>query len=323
MCRFVARAFAVAGCSLAVVTGAHAGAATPASNQWLSWGNCEPGKSSVDFELRRDFNNFDTFACPTPGNLFQGQGAQVSATFDELAKQTSASVDGVAAVLFRHYFTGGTGLPGDVSLTGLAIGPFVQGDGTEFTESATSPSHFTETITAGGVGQVGISNIFGWGEDNFRVRGGETDAPSAAIVSNTFVGEWIPYYDFSRPNVALSPIIFRFIPELMFQYDSLVSGPNKYILFADHSYAFRVGPQAQLRIWAHAEPNSFLSKLLLTLTYHASDETYTGRLFSWAQAIVSYNLTDNIALSASYGYGNSEITANNTNQVKLGLAAKF
>jgi hypothetical protein len=45
---------------------------------------------------------------------------------------------------------------------------------------------------------------------------------------------------------------------------------------------------------------------------------------------VSYSFASNpnkflshFGLTASYGYGNSEATGNKTNQVKLGLAAKF
>ncbi len=248
---------------------------------------------------------------------------QLSVTFDELARQTSASADGVAALLFRHYFSGGTGLPGDVSVTGLAMGPFVQFDGTDYFASPTSGSKFTETVTGGGVLQTGFNNFFGWGEDNFRLRGGAVDAPSSAIVSHTIVGEWIPYYEFTRDQFPLSPIIFRFIPELMVQYDSLASGPNKYLLFADNDYALRIGPQVQLRMWVHTDSDSALSKMLFTVTYHASDETYTGRGLSWAQAIVSYDVTDNLGVSVSYGNGNSEITGNKTSQIKLGLSGKF
>jgi hypothetical protein len=38
---------------------------------------------------------------------------------------------------------------------------------------------------------------------------------------------------------------------------------------------------------------------------------------------VNLNPDDHFAISASYGYGNSETTANKTSQIKLGLAAKY
>jgi len=326
MCRFGGYLSALFFYVLATTNIVHAGPAPSTADQmsnWAPWGNCDPGKNSINVELRRDFFSFDTVACPTPGSLSQDQGAQVSATFDELAKQTSASLDGVVALLIRHYFSGGLGLPGDTSPTGLAFGPFVQFDGTNYFESATSPSKTTETVTAGGVAQIGFNNVFGLGEDNFRLRAGEIDAPSAAIVSNTVVAEWIPYYAFSRDQFQLSPIVFRVIPEVILQYDRLVSGPNKYVLFADNNYALRIGPEVQLRIWVAHSSDPILSKMLFTVTYHASNETYTGREFSWVQAGLTYNLTDHFGLSASYGYGNSEITANNTSQIKLGLSGKL
>jgi hypothetical protein len=283
---------------------------------WAPLGKCETGKNSISLELRQDFNSFDTIACPTLQSLFQEQGAKVSLTFDELAHRTSASADGVAALLFRHYFSG------DEGITGLAIGPYVQFDGTQQFQSSTSPSQITDTVTAGGVAQIGINNAFGWGEDNFRLRAGEVQG-SSGITSNTVVGEWIPYYPFSRDQFQFSPVIIRAIPEIMVQYDSLVSGPKKYLLFAQDSFALRIGPQIQFRFWVHADSDSILSKMLLTLVYHPSVEVYTGRGLSWAQATLSYNLTTNFAISASYGYGNSETTGNNTSQAKLGLALKF
>jgi hypothetical protein len=286
------------------------------SGPWGTWGRCSEGDISVSLELRRDFNNFDTYGCPSVRNLAHNNGAVVSATFDELAHRTSASVDGVAALLFRRYFSGDTGI------LGIAIGPFIQSDGTEKYATGTSPSQSTDTFTAGGLAQVGFNNVFGWGEDNFRLRGGEMFG-SAGTTSDTMIGEWIPFYGFAEDETRFAPLVYRMIPELMVQYDSFIKGPKTYALFVDNNSALRIGPQVQLRMWAQADPNTIWGKLLLTLLYHASDEVYTGRGFSWAQATLTYNLTTHVGLSASYGYGNSETTGNNTNQIKLGLAGKL
>ena len=50
--------------------------------------------------VRRDFNDIGWFLCPDAAS--KSVGAQVSATFNELQKQTSISGDGVGALVYRY-----------------------------------------------------------------------------------------------------------------------------------------------------------------------------------------------------------------------------
>jgi hypothetical protein len=295
------------------------GASAPAANA-----ACAP----FGFILRQDFTDISLYDCPSQQNLLNAVGSRVSLTFDELAHKTSASIDGLAAGVLR--FRSDVQSP----LVGVAIGPYVQGNGMNQFETSTSPSKTTDTLTAGGFIEFAIRDAADNSRSYFRFHGGETFG-NTGIGSNTFVGEWIPVYGAfnigTQYHIPGTTIDYIFSPEIMVQYDQLVYGPNKYRLFSTNNDAFRVGPQIVVKLWVDSYniDNSILrliaERTTVSITYHASTDVYSGRSYSWLQQALTYNLDDSghFAISASYGYGNSEATANMTSQVKLGLAAKF
>jgi hypothetical protein len=70
---------------------------------------------------------------------------------------------------------------------------------------------------------------------------------------------------------------------------------------------------------------AFVSAAVARADDAASQDAYSGRNYSWVQPVSTYNFDDagHFALSASYGYGNLEATANMASQFKVGLAGKF
>jgi hypothetical protein len=267
--------------------------------------------------LRSDFTQVGTFDCVPPGkptDLFRQDGTVASFKYDELSHTTSASIDGLGALAIRVY--------GDTNgLLGLVAGPFIQGDGTYDFRSATSRSKTLDTLTSGVFAQFGVNdNLFG-DDDYFRLRAGAVNG-NAGITSNTFVGEWLPVggsYMIGLPS-RIGSLFYVFSPELMVQYDQLDSGPNKYLLFADRKYALRVGPEFVIKLWL-----DHFDDLTFNLTYHPSVEVYSGRWFSWLQTTLQYNLVKEgyVAISTSFGLGNTETTANRASQFKLGISVKY
>jgi len=282
------------------------------------------------FALRSDFNDLGPLPCPYAAK--QAQGASASATYNELTHQESVSIDGLAALAFRQ--------PGDYAtfFHGLSAGLFVQEDATYLFQPTATQSKTSDTITSGAYTQIALRDPFlRYGaEDLFRFRGGQVDGSTGTYYS-TFVGEWIPAYGPKYGNIgtvtdAGKNILYVFAPELMVQYDQLEGGPNKYLLFSSRNQDLRIGPEAVLQAWSTPSPSTpeplktFLAGTSTLITFHESWDSYTGRNFMWAAASITYTfdaLSGHFGVSASYGYGNSETTGNLTNQVKLGLSAKF
>jgi hypothetical protein len=282
-----------------------------------------PCAPQFDFLLRRDFNDVGWFLCPQGPP--QSIGGQISATSNLLKGQESLSADAVAAAVYR--VTGN-----HAPFVGVALAPFVQLDGTNQFPSESAAFATNDTITPGGLIELGTTH-FG-GESFFRIRDGEVFAPQG-IASNSFVAEWIPsfpdlYIHYPIHNIA-GLFNMDFDPELMVQYDELNWGPNKYLLFATNNSALRIGPEAVM--WLDVAPSlkypAFLNDLFkstfLGVTYHASEDTDSGRKYSWVLATLTHNFTPDgaYAISASYGYGNAEQTAIPTSQVKISFSAKF
>jgi hypothetical protein len=117
----------------------------------------------------------------------------------------------------------------------------------------------------------------------------------------------------------------------MVQYDQLDAGKPNYLLFLSQNSVFRIGPQFAL--WLKVAPleiypeplKDFFEKAFLTATYHVSEDIYSGRNYSWSLLTLTYNLNSKgtFGISASYGFGNSEMTGNRTDQVKVGLSGKL
>jgi hypothetical protein len=283
---------------------------------------CEP----YYFALRSDFNDLGPFSCPLSNS--HAQGASASETYNTLTKQNSASFDGLAAVVHQFF--------GDFASSnrGLTAGLFVQGDVTYQFQPTPKQTRTSDTVTSGAFTQFAIGNsiLRNGAEDYFRIRGGETDASSGSR-SATFVGEWIPVY---QPGIGLQKsfgnLTYVFSPELMVQYDEFLGGPNKAALFFAQDRALRVGPELVLQSWLTPPDGTapFLKGLLSatssSITFHEAWDAYTGRNYMWVAASLTYTfeaLNSHFGISAGYGYGNSEATGTLTNQVKLGLSAKF
>jgi hypothetical protein len=126
--------------------------------------------------VRRDFTDIGWLLCPQ--DTAQSVGAQVSATYNARTPQTTASVDGLAALVYRYYTNHDTD-----PFLGLAVGPFIQGDGTNQFEMTGSPNKSTDTITAGGVAEFGIRQYFGdqAADSYFRVHGGRLSRRPALL----------------------------------------------------------------------------------------------------------------------------------------------
>jgi len=308
---------------------AQANDAAGGANTSITDASCAP----FSFILRQDFTDIPLFDCPTsPQSLKNAVGSRVSLTFDELAHTTSVSVDGLAAGVWRPKIDGP-----DAFITLLA-GPYVQGNGMDQFATPTNPSKTTDTFTAGGFLEFGIGDVSTYSTTRtvsyFRFHGGETFGNSG-IGSDTFVGEWMPVvgaFHIGTPYYLEGPNIwYIFSPELMVQYDQLVYGPKKYLLFATNPDAFRAGPEVVIKLWVDSGNITdqtlrlIAERTTLSITYHATTDVYSRRRYSWLQPVLTYNLDKggHFALSASYGYGNAEASANMTSQIKVGLAAKF
>jgi hypothetical protein len=289
--------------------------------------------------LRLDFNNVGFFKCDAD-TLVESQGAQISATFDQLAHHTSISGDGIAALIVRPKIGNGDGV------IGLVFGPYIQADGTYQFKSQASPQKQTSTLVEGGFIQVNFNPPGTASNEYFRFRAGAQQSSTGAS-STTMVGEWLPYlpmgWGFIPPlgrtfNEGSLDLVLT--PEVVLQYDHLDAGPRSAVLFSTGASALRIGPQIGLLLSpktctnTDTEPhrcdgadnpshNSLLGLLSLNLIAHISDDTSSGRRYAWGMATLTYNWTPNFGLSASYGAGNSEATANQTSQIKLGLSIKY
>lgn len=297
--------------------------------------DCRSGVLHPEFSLRADFTDLGPFVCPL--QYFTAQGASVSAVYNAQTPQTGLAIDGLATYAWRYYVDLH---PNDhmVHLIGYAFGPYVQGDGLYQLLQLTTPPRGTDTVTSGAFAQLAFTSPFiDFGEDTFRFRGAQADA-STGTYSTTFVAEWIPYFGTLGPfsnegEVPNLPFDYRFFPELMVQYDHFEGGPNKYQLFAINSEALRIGPEAAVHIYPSRallipyvgmRLADFLSNVTVQATYHDDWDAYTGRNFSMVAVSAVYTFPQqHFGISASYGHGNSEVTGNLTNQVKMGFAAKF
>ena len=288
------------------------------------------------FTLRLDFNNVGFFKCDK-ASLVEAEGAQFSATFDELAHHTSVSGDGITALIVREQ-------GGNDGIIGVVFGPYIQADGSYQFKSQSSPFKETGTLIEGGFVQVQYNPPGTADNEYFRLRGGPEQS-SSGIDTTTIVGEWLPT---TSPLSAIplgepkdvGHVTFVLSPELMFQYDQLSEGPRKFLLFSSGDSAFRIGPQISLWLYPKTctptapEPrrcdgydypseDSFWGRVSVNFIGHISDDTASGRQYAWGLATLNFTVTPNFGLSASYGIGNSEATANRTSQIKLGLSAKF
>jgi hypothetical protein len=300
---------------------------------------CNAREVGFSFLLRSDFTDLGPLSCTHDSAT--AQGATFSWANNLLTGQNSVAADGVAAFDFTCYDpdTGKCGGPG---LQGFSIGPYLQGDNTYQFEPTKSQAHNGYTPTPGGFVEVALNSPFGFtGNDDFRFRDGEAFA-STNTNSNSFVGEWMPNYNFGNyrnigfaNEIGVTGIYYIPAPELMVQYDRLDAGTSKNLIFSTRNESLRIGPQlsVQFLLDKNKIPDgplyNFLSGSSVTVTNHESWDDYSGREYSWTQVAITYTAPAppgdqlRFGATASYGYGNSEATGNKTNQVKVGLAVKY
>lgn len=320
MCRAVKRIISV-GFFAAFTTHAFAGD-TPAGP---SCKDMTQGEFSV--LIRNDFTDLGPFSCTH--NLLSSQGATFSWTNNLLTKQNSGSLDGLVALDYTLY-----NYPGNF-FQGLSVGAFVQEDDTYQLQPTATQSHNGYTLTPGGFAELDFFHSLPWaGIDSFRVREGQAIG-STDTRYDSFVGEWIPTYNIgylltNQPaRIPGTWMYYTFTPELMVQYDQFVGGPKTPALFSTYNEALRIGPQVALilnfeRVYL-PKGVGFLKDFAVQFTNHESWDQDTGKEYTWTSVALIYTFpkTPNFGLSASYGYGNSEATGNQTNQIKAGFAAKL
>ena len=270
--------------------------------------------------LRLDFNNTALFGCPDTNSLIESEGAQITATYNSLTNTTSGSLDGIGAAVFRFKADNDS----DV-IQGLRFGPYVQSDGTSQLATNTSPSKNTYQFTEGAFIQASFNPDSSDEIDYWRIRGGINES-STGTQSASVVAEYLPTNKWfgSTRDLFGTGVLGIIYPDIILQYDHTISEPNTASLFFDHDEALRVGAQATATFYLANRNNvPVISNLALGVTYHASTDALSGRGYSWVLTTLSYQITSNFGIAASYGRGNSELTANDTSQVKLGLTAKF
>jgi len=296
---------------------------------------CPPGSwSGPSFILRTDFNNINVLECGEDNSYYQlEQGAQLSASRTFTNNTNGISIDGLGAVVMRY-----KGLPGP-GVQGLMVAPYIQGDGTYQFSNETLPTKGTDTLTYGVFTQFAFltqNDVF----NGFRFRAGDVTG-SSGINSTSLVGEWLPafYTDWGAvglPQPArVLPLIYEFDFDLMTQYDRLNYGKNSYRLFVNNDDALRGGPLLTLKTQLNAKcehedsgcapelADTFLDKLVASVSLHTSIDVLTSRTYLITTANVTYNANKYVGIFASYSYGNAEATGNLSSQIRGGLALKF
>ena len=302
-------------------------------------GKCEASYSTpFHVLLRNDFSDLGPLSCTH--SQVSAQGATFSYANNLLTGQNSAAGDGLLALEYTYINRAATFFKAG------AMGAYIQADDTYQFQPTSKQLQNGNTLTPGGFAEVVLVNqVFGYGWDDFRIRGGEAIV-NTGTRSDTFVGEWIPTYRLGHQiqlalptQLGSAPISYTFTPELMVQYDHFDGGPKTALLFASRNEALRVGPQFQLILTPDTHISSFVSadwasilqRVSLILTNHESWDQYTGKEYSWSAVALSYTFppwlkfpnAPSFGLSASFGAGNSEGSGNYTKQFKIGLAAKL
>lgn len=274
--------------------------------------------------LRQDFTDVWLFG-KDPGAadaVAAAKGATFNYTSDAIAHNDSWAVHGMAALVFNYDGDyGAAGLPG---VLGLAFAPYVTIDRLKNSSPKLVKSD-SDTITAGGSGEIGLDML--GGQHYFRARGAAVSDKIADTTSGNAVLEWIPVYPktiIGSPSAIPLPypIIYRFSPELKARYDALPSKTNP----AVKEYSWRAGPQATLvyQLFQRAPVPDFLRRLHGQTSYIwlASDD---GRYYRWFETSLTYNIDDagHIGLTGSYKKGDVEDTAKSVDIYSLGLSVKW
>ncbi|MER9299295.1 hypothetical protein NKI38_22765 [Mesorhizobium sp. M0621] len=269
------------------------------------------------FLLRKDFSDIFLFDRPTPAS--QAQGATVSFEHDGIGDDNVFSVHGMIALPIDF----GGQYADDArfgSVIGFNVAPYIELDLDNHSNAKSS-----RTMTLGGTGEIG----FDLGSWSSYLRGSlgvvndqidnYTDIASSA--------EWIPVslplcIDFPC-GVPGTPIIYRFQPSLLLQYDHASSGDNP---FSDGDQSsLRLGPSFAFVFKPFGPGDAFWNRVVGHVSYHIDHEFYSGASFDWLDAALTYNLTPsgNLGLTGGYERGEDEKTADKVDKFTVSLSGKL
>lgn len=260
--------------------------------------------------IRKSFTDVFLFDRPTPAA--SAAGAQISYSNDNIADDEVWSLHGMIALPIGYDGTYG-------SVIGASIAPYV-----EFNADNHSNADSARTIELGATGEIGF-DMGDW-SSYFRGRIGvvNDDIDDYTNVASSL--EWIPVsgplcLDFPC-NIPGTPIIFRFQPSLLLQYDDVTSGLSP---FSGDDNALRLGPVFTLNFQPFGPGETFWDRLVGNVSYHIATEFNSGETFDWLDSSLTYNLTPegNLGLTATYQYGEDEKTADETDKFLISLSGKL
>jgi hypothetical protein len=274
----------------------------------------------VSFFVRHDFSDLGSLTKPIPTD--QAQGAELSYSRDNRARNTIWATHALGAVVYSSYFDE---TPREMSLFKATVGGYVALDRTFNSNRKFVPDN-SDVVSAGGLVELGVTRFLG-GTHYFRVRGGFTSDEIAGTQQGNVTAEWFPIYPdlyFYRPAELFANIGVTFQPELIAQYNS-TNDRERPLLFNGRLNSFRIGPQAALIFFPFNEDGSFLSRLSARVVYHWMYEAYSGRAFGSLITALTYNLTQDgtLAVSASYKRGREEETGKKQDLFRVSLTAKL
>jgi hypothetical protein len=248
------------------------------------------------------------------------------------------AMQGTAALLYNKVW--GYGQEGRMAGSYLtSLGAYVTFDRTTNT-AVTQAANNVDTLAYGGVVQFGARNQ---GDSTsadpyignyFMIRGGmvEDHIHRTTAAAETF--EWTPVFDngYVRiqepfPVSSAIPLIVRLDPQLLIQNADALE-PGEILAFNGRSESLRVGPQLTLNLFPDWWADQFmppipLSQLHASASYHWADEIFSGYGVDYFQANLGYNLTANVALTATYQRGHDENTGVKENVYKVSLSGKI
>ncbi len=281
-----------------------------------AWGT-SPGR--FVFYLRKDFT--DLVSLSQPNYPADSVGATLSYTSNKITNNNVWA--GQAAVFSGYsYLAPNFGAPGQPYLLDLTAGPYYTVNKT-FNSNSAQASQNTDVETFGGAAEVGGGNVLGIDQffafSQFRLGGTQDNVKDTSSVSG--VADFIPVYApllIHQPH-QIGSFRFRIDPSFLVQYDS-VAGKNQLLLFSGRPQSLRIGPQISLWM-VPFEGITDLEKLNATVTYHWENEAYSRAYLHWLEADLTYKLSANFGVTASYQNGSNENTGASTNVYTVSLTS--
>jgi hypothetical protein len=313
---------------LMLVVGASTAAAQPkedAGDGWLTTAAAADPREEVGnawkatYFLRRDMPDISLFSGIK--SVDKAKGAEISYARDEVSHDTIWAVNGITGVAWQLY---GAGPPiaAEPTLIAVFVAPYVSMNRVS-NSSPKLKSKDADTATYGLKLETGYANLVG-GSQFFRIGGAGVEDGIRDTTAVAIVAEWLPVYPIFEQIIPGTLLRYTFQPDLKLQYDRTTDA-KKPLLFSMDTEALRIGPQFSLTLQAVPHANWFLSKFVVTVTYHPAYELYSGRSLSWFDASITYNLdpSGHFGITASYSNGESEDTGRSTDIAKVALSGKF